>query len=103
MGSSLRVPIVRAEIAVTLAAFRGAGVAIVALVPREGQPLFEADFRKPTGFLVGGEGSGIPADVLSQVDQRISIPMCEPVESLNVGVAAALVLYAAFRQRQQGL
>ena len=99
----MRVPIVRAEIADTLRAFRAAAVSIVALMPREGQPLFESDFRKPTGFLVGGEGPGIPADVVSHVDQRISIPMCEPVESLNVGVAAALVLYEAFRQRRQGL
>jgi tRNA G18 (ribose-2'-O)-methylase SpoU len=41
--------------------------------------------------------------VLRQVDRRITIPMQDPVESLNVGVAAALVLYEAFRQRSRTL
>jgi TrmH family RNA methyltransferase len=49
--------------------------------------------------ILGSEGAGVPADVLLQVDRRITIPMQPPVESLNVGVAAALVLYEAFRQR----
>jgi TrmH family RNA methyltransferase len=100
MGSTLRVPVVRAEIPSALHAFRAAGVTIAALVPRGGQPLFDVDFTRPTALLLGGEGPGIAADVLRQVDQRISIPMCGPVESLNVSVAAALVLYEAFRQRQ---
>ena len=43
----------------------------------------------------------MPEDVLQQVERRITIPMQQPVESLNVGVAAALVLYEAFRQRTQ--
>ena len=41
----------------------------------------------------------MPEDVLQQVEGRITIPMQQPVESLNVGVAAALVLYEAYRQR----
>jgi tRNA G18 (ribose-2'-O)-methylase SpoU len=50
-------------------------------------------------LILGGEGAGVPTDVLRQVDRRITIPMQQPVESLNVGVAAALVLYEAYRQR----
>ena len=68
-------------------------------MPRAGRPLFEVDFRKPSALILGSEGPGVPADVLRQIDHRITIPMQQPVESLNVGVAAALVLYEAFRQR----
>ena len=101
MGSALRLPIARADIEETLRTLRSAHVTTTALVPRGGQPLFNADFRKPTALILGGEGPGLPDDLSSRMDQLISIPMQAPVESLNVGVAAALVLYEAFRQRQQ--
>jgi TrmH family RNA methyltransferase len=99
MGSTLRVPVVRADANDTVRACRAGGVSISALVPRQGESLFEADFRGATAILLGGEGAGIPADVLRHAHRRISIPMRASVESLNVGVAAALVLYEAFRQR----
>jgi TrmH family RNA methyltransferase len=99
MGSAFRVPIARAELDSTLQLLRSGGIAITALVPRGGHPLFSTDLRQPTALLLGGEGLGMPKEVLARADQQISIPMRAPVESLNVGVAAALVLYEAFRQR----
>jgi TrmH family RNA methyltransferase len=99
MGSALRLPIARGEIADVIRALRSAGITISALVPRDGEPLFTADFKAPSALILGGEGPGLPPDVIRHVDRRITIPMQEPVESLNVGVAAALVLYEAFRQR----
>ena len=99
MGSALRLPIARGEIADVLRALRAAGIETSALVPRAGRPLFEVDFKQPSALILGSEGAGLPDEVLRQVDRRITIPMQQPVESLNVGVAAALVLYEAFRQR----
>ncbi len=101
MGSALRLPIARATIEDTLREARHAGVRTVALVPRGGTPFFETDFRQPTAILLGGEGAGLPARLAESADTRISIPMHGSVESLNVGVAAALALYEAFRQRLQ--
>jgi tRNA G18 (ribose-2'-O)-methylase SpoU len=101
MGSALRLPIARAEIGSTLRALRDAGIAATALTPHGGTVLFEADLRGPTALILGGEGSGLPADVLQTIDQCVSIPMHTPVESLNVGIAAALVLYEAYRQRHE--
>jgi TrmH family RNA methyltransferase len=43
----------------------------------------------------------LPAEVMSAADGTIAIPMSEEVESLNAGVAAAVVLYEAARQRKQ--
>ena len=102
MGSALRLPIARAAIDETLRECRKAGVATIALVPRGGKPFFEIAFQKPTAVLLGGEGAGLPDDVARSADEQVSIPMHDPVESLNVGVAAALVLYEAFRQRRLG-
>jgi len=101
MGSAFRVPIARAEIDQTLESLRSADIATTALVPRGGQALFSADLREPVALILGGEGSGLPEDISARVNRHISIPMQTPVESLNVGVAAALVLYEAFRQRRQ--
>ncbi|MEO5742536.1 MAG: RNA methyltransferase [Vicinamibacterales bacterium] len=99
MGSALRLPIARGEITDVLRALRTAGIETTALVPRGGQPLFESDFRTPSALVLGSEGAGLPDELLRQADRRITIPMQLPVESLNVGIAAALVLYEAFRQR----
>ena len=99
MGSALRLPIARTSLEDTLREARKAGLAIAALVPRGGSPFFEIDFRKPTALLLGGEGAGLAEELAHAADHQVSIPMHGPVESLNVGVAAALVLYEAFRQR----
>jgi TrmH family RNA methyltransferase len=101
MGSALRLPIARGEIADALRECRKAGLLTTALVPRGGTPFFDVDFRQPAALFLGSEGSGLPEDISRQADRQVSIPMRGPVESLNVGVAAALVLYEAFRQRNR--
>ncbi|MCM3880776.1 MAG: RNA methyltransferase [Vicinamibacterales bacterium] len=99
MGSALRLPLARAPIDEVLREARNAGLATVALVPRGGTPFHEIDLRRPTALLLGGEGLGLSRELADAADARISIPMSGRVESLNVGVAAGLVLYEAFRQR----
>jgi TrmH family RNA methyltransferase len=78
---------------------RSAGLRVVATTLRGGTPLRDADLRAGCAILLGGEGSGLPRDLLDAADERVMIPMQPPVESLNVAVAAALVLYEAGRQR----
>jgi RNA methyltransferase, TrmH family len=101
MGSSFRVPIVRVD-ALTESATRlkDAGVRIFATVPRAGTPLPRAKLAAPSAIVLGGEGPGVSPSLIELADELITIPMREPVESLNVSVAAALVLYEAMRQRQ---
>ena len=99
MGSALRLPIVRGEISDVLRVLKASAVETSALVPRSGDRLFDVDFRRPSALVLGSEGAGLHDDLVRQMDRRITIPMQAPVESLNVGIAAALVLYEAFRQR----
>jgi TrmH family RNA methyltransferase len=68
-------------------------------VPRGGTAFFEADLRQPTALLLGGEGQGLPPGLAADADERVTIPMTPPVESLNVAVATALITYEARRQR----
>jgi RNA methyltransferase, TrmH family len=100
MGSALRLPVTiarRVEEAVDEA--RRQGCRIVATVPRGGEALFAATLTGPLALLVGGEGPGLSPELVQTADQRITIPMQAPVESLNCSVTAALALYEALRQR----
>ncbi len=99
MGSAFRVAVVKAEMPDVLAAARANEVRVVATVPRGGRSPFDCDLRGGTAVVLGGEGPGLPDDVIACADELISIPMRAPVESLNVAVAAGLLVYEAARQR----
>jgi tRNA (guanosine-2'-O-)-methyltransferase len=59
----------------------------------------EVDYTQPTAILLGAEKVGVSPEAASRVDGFILIPMVGAVASLNVSVAAALILYEAQRQR----
>ena len=100
MGSAFRLPIIVApDPGGVIALARQRGVRVVAAAPRDGTPLFDVDFRAPSLVMLGGEGRGLAPEVLSLADGRVTVPMSGGVESLNVGVAGALLLYEAYRQR----
>jgi TrmH family RNA methyltransferase len=102
MGSTLRLPVARvASAREAIEAARRNGLRVVASAARADTPLFGAAFRGPIAILMGGEGAGLPADALELADEVIAIPMQPPVESLNVAVAAGLLLYEAVRQRSK--
>ena len=73
---------------------------IVATDPRDGEDLHTLDLTQPLVFVMGAEGTGLSEDILEAADLRVRIPMRARVESLNVAVAAALLVYEAARQRQ---
>lgn len=101
MGGTFRLPIAaRGSLSEVVASAAELGVRLVAAVPRGGTPLPELDLRKPTAIVLGGEGAGVPQTTMAAVDETVTIPMQPPVESLNVAIAAALILYEATRQRQ---
>ena len=101
MGSTFRLPLaVRQSLPAAIAVARSGGIRIFATLARGGTPLMECDLCVPTAILLGGEGAGLPADLAETADARLTIPMQPPVESLNVSIAAALVIYEAARQRQ---
>jgi TrmH family RNA methyltransferase len=60
---------------------------------------WRCDFKKPTALVVGNEAHGVPPELLERATVRVRIPMRPPVESLNVAVAAGVVLFEARRQR----
>ena len=83
-------------------ALKEAGFRIVAADPGGASADFrEIDYTLPTAVLLGAELFGVSPGALEQADVRIRIPMVGMARSLNVSVAAALVLYEAQRQREE--
>jgi TrmH family RNA methyltransferase len=100
MGGTFRLPVAaRGSLSDVIASAGRKHVRVAAAVPRGGTPLAAVDFSAPTAFILGNEGSGVSDIALTAAHDTVTIPMLAPVESLNVTVAAALILYEASRQR----
>jgi len=100
MGSAFRLPhvagLAMGEVLDMLAA---RGIRVLATASDGERCYHEVDFRGPVAIVMGREGSGLAPAVKQRAVARLRIPLAAPVESLNVGVAAALVLFEAARQR----
>ena len=68
----------------------------------DGKSYWETDLTRPTLFLFGNEGNGLSSEIRSLATGEISVPMSAGVESLNVSITAALLIYEAQRQRKFG-
>lgn len=60
----------------------------------------EADYQKPSAFLIGNEGNGLTTEIADLADVYIRIPMEGKLESLNAAMAAGILMYEANRQRR---
>ena len=100
MGSVFRLPHLRGlGIEPALDLLQARGVTVLATAADGERRYDEADLRGPVALVVGSEGAGLPESVRARATARLRVPLSGPVESLNVGVAVALVLYEAARQR----
>ncbi len=100
-GAWFRLPLtVSPDLGVTLKQAREQGLRVIATVPRGGQDFWSLDWRPPSILLLGNEGAGLSGDLLALADDQVSIPLEPGVESLNVAIAAALLLYEVRRQQR---
>jgi RNA methyltransferase, TrmH family len=90
---------VSANLSKDVQTLKAQGVQIVATVPTATSSYWQADLTSPTVVLLGNEGGGLSSELLSLSDVTVKIPLATGVESLNVAIAAALVLYEARRQQ----
>ena len=82
-------------------AFRQQGMQIIATnFSAEAIDFREVDYTRPTAIILGHEKDGVSAEALALADQQVIIPMVGMVQSLNVSVAAGLLLFEAERQRR---
>jgi len=101
MGSAFRLPLLtEPDTGRLVQAARRHHCRVIAAVPRGGRPPDEVSLAGAVLLMVGGEGAGLPSEVVDKADERVTIPMTSPVESLNTAVCAALLVYEARRQRR---
>jgi TrmH family RNA methyltransferase len=82
----------------TLRAAQRLGIQVIATSPQAGEVYWDVDWTAPSLILLGNEGAGLSPQLLTLAGRQVSIPV-EGVESLNVAIAAALLLYEARRQQ----
>lgn len=99
-GQWFRLPIaVSPDLKTDLIRYQNQGIQIVATVPTTHLTYWQVDWQKPSLILLGNEGAGLSPELLELADCQVTIPLAPNVESLNVAIACALILYEAKRQR----
>jgi TrmH family RNA methyltransferase len=101
MGSAFRLPILPDVSGLgTLETCRSRGLKTVVATGEAELSHYDYDWRQPTLLILGNEGRGASAEIMSACDHRVRIPLHAPVESLNVAAAGAAILFEAVRQRR---
>jgi RNA methyltransferase, TrmH family len=101
MGSAFRLPVAeKVDPAVMFARARAAAVNVVAASADAEVIYNDYDWLQPTLVIFGNEGQGVSEELSERCAARLRIPICAPVESINVAAAAAVFLFEAARQRR---
>lgn len=104
MGSIYRMPFYYTDdLTGMIGHFRNQGIVFHAAHLAGSVSYETCDYRGPSGFLIGNESKGLTDAAADAADIRIRIPMCGKVESLNAGIASAVLMYEAHRQRNTGM
>lgn len=93
--------VVKAEREETIAWLKKNKIRSLAAATGNNQSYLEVDFKKPTAIILGSEAEGLSQEWLEKADKKISIPMEKRIDSLNVSVSAAILVYEARRQRKK--
>lgn len=99
-GALLTLPVCRERgIASAVEFLKKSGFQVVAVSEKADFNYTRGDYTVPTALVLGAEDTGISPRVLEQCDARVSIPMFGHIGSLNVSVAAGVMMYEVVRQR----
>jgi TrmH family RNA methyltransferase len=102
-GSLFHVPlVVRPDAAALAAELAEAGFRTLGTLVRDGDDYAALDWSVPTAIFLGNESTGLAPALSASLSGSLAIPMAGRAESLNVGVACAVVCFEAFRQRRGG-
>jgi 23S rRNA (guanosine2251-2'-O)-methyltransferase len=81
---------------------KDSGFNIVACSEKTNNTIYQADYTKPVAIILGSEENGISGEYMKRADSIVKIPMSGRIESLNVSVAAGMILSEVIRQRSIG-
>ena len=99
-GALHSLPVCRTESLVKTVTFlKESGLQVVAATEKAERLLYDADFTRPTAIILGSEDTGIERNLILLSDIQVKIPLYGTIQSLNVSVAASILMYEAVRQR----
>jgi RNA methyltransferase, TrmH family len=99
VGTLFRLPLATASTPEAIAWLHAQGLRVIVATPEAGRTCWDADLGRAVAIVVGNERYGVSRAWLDAADEAVSVPMPGPADSLNVGVAAGVVLFEAARQR----
>lgn len=99
-GALHTLPVCREQsLTATIRFLKDSGFKIVAATEKGDYDYTRAEYRDPVCIIMGAEDTGVPYEHLSLCDEWIKIPLMGKIESLNVSVAAGILIYEAIKQR----
>lgn len=100
MGSLFHIPVFAgADEALFIKAAKRAGYELLVTTLEGADNLYKADLRGRIAFVMGNEANGVTSTLLQEADKRVYIPMQGRAESLNVAIAAGIVMFEALRRK----
>lgn len=99
-GAIARLPICREKsISNSISFLKSSGFRVFATDLNTDSFISDIDFTIPSAVIMGSEGDGVSSSILKQCDQKFKIPQVGQIDSLNVSVAAGVILYEILKQR----
>ena len=99
-GQWFRCPLQTTNLSDRIRSLQAQGIKAISTLADAPKTYWDYDFKQPTLILLGNEGNGLSEELIELADEAVSIPQSANVESLNVSICAALLLYEAKRQRR---
>lgn len=83
----------------TVMFLQASGISVVACTEKTEQSIYESDYNKPVAIVMGSEEKGVSNQILKIADAKGKIPLLGEITSLNVSVAAGIIIYEVVKQR----
>ncbi len=99
-GTVFSVPVVECDNASALEWLKAHNIKVLAATPSAEENYYDVDLSQPVAIAVGTENEGLTDFWMNRADIKVKIPMLGRVNSLNVSVSTALIVYEAVRQRR---
>ncbi|MBU0618670.1 23S rRNA (guanosine(2251)-2'-O)-methyltransferase RlmB [Patescibacteria group bacterium] len=100
MGAMEHLPIIQESLFVTLKILKKQAISLLAADQEAKQSIWQTDLKMPLAFIIGGEAKGMSDNLSSRCDQFVNIPMSGKLGSLNMSVAAGIIMFEVVRQRK---
>jgi 23S rRNA (guanosine2251-2'-O)-methyltransferase len=100
-GALFKIPVCRVHsLKKAVEYMQESGLQVIGCSEKNDESMYTVDYKVPTAVVLGSEEDGISNELMRILDRFAKIPLMGEIESLNVSVAAGVVLYEAVRQRQ---